>query len=456
MQRELMLSTDPASGEWMADLVFFSKTGLLDLERQIQFQTKEIEDMVSGNRQISESLASVGALQDDDKDILRPTIRLASCPTGFDDLFLTHIYGEITAAHSKLSNRSHGSKQQRDRGDVGGGSGVGEEEDQACLSREAVDDSFRRRMAMLKASQSTNFASKELGAAVVFSNMLTSPSYAPPTSGQPSSSLPSKNCTRDGRRSCDEPNAGSSGGGHIAETMRHVLGLKAHFPPPDFVITPEAKRETRPAAAPSSPSSSPPPFERATARRPLLALEQEVQREAQERSLGERQRGGGGSDSERVSATAAPPKCWAFGGGAGRFTVQLSRPVVVTHVSLEQPPPQLADAEERSGGARGNADASATPKRFRVWGLSALSDAFGGREARRGGKEVDPENSGASSASTSSPSSEGHPRLLGEFEYSIEDAESLGQHTQTFTVSSQRMASSYVTLDVLSNHGVDE
>ena len=42
MQRELMLSTDPASGEWMADLVFFSKTGLLDLERQIQFQTKEI------------------------------------------------------------------------------------------------------------------------------------------------------------------------------------------------------------------------------------------------------------------------------------------------------------------------------------------------------------------------------------------------------------------------------
>lgn len=213
MQRELMLSTDPASGEWMADLVFFSKTGLLDLERQIQFQTKEIEDMVSGNRQISESLASVGALQDDDKDILRPTIRLASCPTGFDDLFLRHIYGEITAAHSKLSNRSHGSKQQRDRGDVGGGSGVGEEEDQACLSREAVDDSFRRRMAMLKASQSTNFASKELGAAVVFSNMLTSPSYAPPTSGQPSSSLPSKNCTRDGRRSCDEPNAGSSGGG---------------------------------------------------------------------------------------------------------------------------------------------------------------------------------------------------------------------------------------------------
>ena len=139
-------------------------------------------------------------------------------------------------------------------------------------------------MLLRKAGYTTNFASRDLGGSIVFSDMLTSPSFSPP----PSTS--SINRTIDDGGDSAGGAGGAGGGGHVAETMRHVLGLRSIFPPPESVIERKGSPST-PKLVPKKGSGSSGGSDR------------------------KRKHSADGSRISKHSGHAIP--CWAFGGDTG-------------------------------------------------------------------------------------------------------------------------------------------
>ncbi len=142
-------------------------------------------------------------------------------------------------------------------------------------------------------------------------------------------------------------------------------------------------------------------------------------------------------------------------GPAGRLTVRLSAPVVVTAVTIDHAP--AATALRRGPAPNGTAPLPASasaPRSFAVYGLYALpaggSDAAGaGAEAAAAAAAGDTDADGVADASLLLPSR--FARVpLGSFAY---DAH--GPATQTFVLppGAPQSAASHVMLDVTSNHG---
>jgi hypothetical protein len=371
----------------MDDLLKYSAGGLKDLKRQVESQRKEISVIQASNTQIAATMTHLASGYDG--DVLRGVDALAACPKGPEDTFLEHVYAEIGAAHDKLEIE----RRRRAAMAAAAASAAAEvtttttstaegarENGELCLSTGAVTVSLEHKMLLRKAGYTTNFASRDLGGSIVFSDMLTSPSFSPP----PSTS--SINRTIDDGGDSAGGAGGAGGGGHVAETMRHVLGLRSIFPPPESVIERKGSPST-PKLVPKKGSGSSGGSDR------------------------QRKHSADGSRISKHSGHAIP--CWAFGGDTGRITVQLSRPVAVTHVSLEQRDPRAAALRE---------EVLAAPRSFKVWGLDSIVN--------------------------SRPAT-----LLGDFQYRNDKRQLAPKQTFAVTNTSGSQTWSFITLDITSNHG---
>uniref|UniRef100_A0A7S2SVR1 SUN domain-containing protein n=1 Tax=Rhizochromulina marina TaxID=1034831 RepID=A0A7S2SVR1_9STRA len=132
----------------------------------------------------------------------------------------------------------------------------------SCMSREELEADLTRRLEMDLLDGMFDHAASVFGGAIVFDNMLTSPSY-------PLAQV-------------------------LSGTLRHVMGLKSSFLPPESTI------------------------------RAQLSWK---------RKKGQLQ-------------------CWAFPSHQGKISVRLSQPAVATHVTIEQRPRDLASALEARAAPR--------------------------------------------------------------------------------------------------------
>lgn len=381
----------------MDDLVRFSTVGLKEFQRQVTLQREDIDGIQARTTLLARTMAHRASAYD--HDTLHNVQVLAGCPKVSEDIFLDYMFDKINYAHARAEAERAAAGEAADVADTGGATRNAEH----CVGPVILSSLLDERIMPFKTGTMINFASSDLGGVVVFSGQLTSPSYAPRASRSVGSRT---NAMNDGDMDKGGGIGGESAvGGHIGESMRHVLQLRSTFPPPKFAIAPKpALSSMTPALTRSGRGSN------------------------------------GGSTDEEWGAAGDQAKgginlmpCWAFGGSAGRLTVRLSRPVAVTHVSLEhRPGGPGAGLSRASGGARRGRvpgeEASAAPRHFRVWGLKSTTSA--------------------------------HPAaFLGDFEYRATDGDLPA--LQVFAISdgpegTTNPVSAYVTLDIASNHGHNE
>jgi len=294
------IEKDYSEAGWIDRLIYHEAGTFSDLRQQVEMQSSLLEGIGALNARLLEA-TSEGELADSLNKAEAALAKLEAIEgESFDDLWLADIRATMRQAHER-SIRDGSALGVRT--ETGGGQGGGQGATSGrCVDEPSVLALLGAKLEQVRAALATDFAARESGGVVVFSNRLTSPSF--PQEGQ-----------------------------LLSGTMRHVLGLRAPFPPPDFVISNQG-------------------------------------------SMGDRLVGGGrgdlgGAAGSGLASEATEAKgdrfvaqCWAMGGTEGTFTVRLARPVKVTHVSLEQRPAFASSRHEEL----------AAPKQFTVFGLTSPTD----------------------------------------------------------------------------------
>jgi len=296
----LNVEKDRSESRWIDRLIYHEAGTFSDLQQQVDAQAQQLSALAAARTNAHAALqteAADGAAGGDRaRQVLGELTTLEAW--SFEDELLMEVRREVAAAHARQVVSFQATTAAASSSSSNG--------QQKCAPAAKLERALGKLMALQTAGHSADYAAQAAGGKVVYSHALTSPSF-------PSASTQS-----------------SLGG-----TLRHVLGLRAPFPPPESVLGPAA------AAASSSAAS-----DFATT---VTAASEDAAEDSE---------GGSGSNGYRAQS-------WAFAGSAGRFTVKLAKAVAVTHVTVEQRPPSQASRSEET----------AAPRDFTAWGLRAPSDA---------------------------------------------------------------------------------